>query len=149
MIIIAEKVTLKWLNPVPGLSSQQMSPNIIKCHKYNQMSHNIIIKITNVIIFISTHLLLIIITIIQIITIIRTLTVTIITIIRIVTIIITIITVFFLRMIIGRNRKAKQNCKPAETFDNGLLTMMITIYRVIFFTGTPLKSSKYRKVNLG
>ena len=122
----------------------QMSPNIIKCHKYNQMSHNIIIKITNVIIFISTHLLII--TIIQIITIIRTLTVTIITIIRIVTI---IITVFFLRMIIGRNRKAKQNCKPAETFDNGLLTMMITIYRVIFFTGTPLKSSKYRKVNLG
>ena len=111
------------------------------------MSPNIIIKITNVIIFISTHLLLIIITIIQIITIIRTLTVTIITIIRIVTII--IITVFFLRMIIGRNRKAKQNCKPAETFDNGLLTMMITIYRVIFFTGTPLKSSKYRKVNLG
>ena len=93
------------------------------------MSHNIIIKITNVIIFISTHLLLIIITIIQIITIIRTLTVTIITIIRIVTI---IITVFFLRMIIGRNRKAKQNCEPAETFDNGLLTMMITIYRVIF-----------------
>ena len=58
----------------------------------------------------SIHLLLIIIISI---TIIMTMIIMI-----IIKIVIVIITVLFLRMIICRDRKAEQNCKPAETFDD-------------------------------
>ena len=42
-----------------------------------------------------------------------------------------------------------QSIKTGQNMQNSFFGLAGTCYRVIFLTGTPLKSSKYKKVNLG